>query len=150
MGHFLPFYTPPSLQNVKYRKFEKMKKMLEKLSVYTLYQKLHSHEVLFLRYRVRDKTCCNFGSFLHFYPLTTQKIKILKEQKKHLKMSSFYWSVPKITIISYCSWDMECDRHNFLSFWPFLALWPHYWCRKLKFRKNIKKLDILSFYPWEP
>ena len=53
-------------------------------------------------------------------------------------MSSFYWGVPKITIICYCSWDMQCDRHNFLSFWPFLALLPQYWCRKLKFSKNIK------------
>ena len=53
-------------------------------------------------------------------------------------MSSFYWGVPKITIICYCSWDMQCDRHNFLSFWLFLALSPQYWCRKLKSRKNIK------------
>ena len=129
------------MQNI--RNLKKWKKCWKNYQFTHVYQKLQSHEVLFLRYRVRDKTCCNFGSFLHFYPLTTQKIKILKKQKKHLKMSWFYWGVPKITIISYCSWDMKCDRHNFLSFWPFLALLPHYWCRKLKFRKNIKKYIIL-------
>ena len=32
--------------------------------------------------------------FLPFYPLTTQKIKILKKGKKTLKTLSFYTSVP--------------------------------------------------------
>ena len=37
--------------------------------------------------------------FFPFYPLTTQKIKILKKWKKHLEISSLYNSVPKIIII---------------------------------------------------
>ena len=80
----------------------------------------------------------SFWAFFHFYPLTIQKIEILEKSKKHYKMPSFYWGVPKITIICHCSWDMQCDRHNFLSFWLFLALLPQYWRRKLKSRKNIK------------
>ena len=39
--------------------------------------------------------------FCPFTPLTTQKIKILKNWKKHLEISSFYTSVPKIMIICY-------------------------------------------------
>ena len=52
---------------------------------------------------VRDR--CNYFSFwaifCPFTPLTAQKIKILKKWKKHLEISSFYTSVPKIIIICY-------------------------------------------------
>ena len=46
------------------------------------------------------------------FPLTTQRIKILKKWKKHLEISSFYTSVPYMTII-YGSWDMKFSRQNF-------------------------------------
>ena len=53
-------------------------------------------------------TKCNKQNFLSFWaifcpfaPLTTQKIKFLKKWKKHLEISSFYTSVPKIMIIYY-------------------------------------------------
>ena len=39
----------------------------------------------------------------------------------------------------HASWDMECDRHDFLSFWAIFALWPHNWPQKLKFGKNVNK-----------
>ena len=39
--------------------------------------------------------------FCPFTPLTTRKIKILIKWKRHLEISSFHTSVPKITIISY-------------------------------------------------
>ena len=39
----------------------------------------------------------------------------------------------------------------FCHFRSFSALLPHYWPRKLKFRKNVKKiLEILSFYTRVP
>ena len=41
--------------------------------------------------------------------------------------------------------DMECDRHN-CHFRPFFPLLPHYWPRKLKFGKNVKKNWI--YYPF--
>ena len=44
--------------------------------------------------------------------------------------------------------DMECDRHNFLSFHAIFALLPHYWPQKLKFGKNVKK--HLEIYPFTP
>ena len=46
-----------------------------------------------------------------------------------------------------CYPDMECDRKN-CHFRQFFALLPHYWPRKLKFRKNVKKpcIYVLSFY----
>ena len=72
------------------------------------------------------------------YPLTTQKIKILKKWKKHLEISLFYTWVPTIMIIK-CMlpeiWSVT-DRF-FLSFWlifcPFTPTW------KIKILKKWKK-----------
>ena len=49
-----------------------------------------------------DRIFGHFGPFFcPFTQLTTQKIKILKKWKKHLQISSFYTSVPKIMTICY-------------------------------------------------
>ena len=57
------------------------------------------------------------GPFLAFYPLTMQKIKILKKWKK---APGDIIILHKGTInddhMMYGSWDMKCDRLNFLSF----------------------------------
>ena len=51
----------------------------------------------------------------------------------------------------YGSWDMERNRHNFLSFWTVFALLPHWQPKNSKFWKNEKKhLVILSFYTCVP
>ena len=60
-----------------------------------MYHKWQSYDVWFLRYRVWQT------EFLPFYPTNNPKIKFLKELKKHLEISSFYISVPKIMIICY-------------------------------------------------
>ena len=59
------------------------------------------------------------------YPLTTQKIKILKKWKKHLEISLFYTSTNNHDYKMYASWDMERDRQiffvilaHFLPFYP--------------------------------
>ena len=48
------------------------------------------------------------GYFLHFYPLTTQKIKISKVWKKHLEISSVYTCVLKIMIRWYTVPEIWC------------------------------------------
>ena len=52
-----------------------------------------------------DRDRHNFLSFRAifciFTPITTQIIKILRKQKKHQEISSFYTRVPKIIIICY-------------------------------------------------
>ena len=89
-----------------------------------------------------DRNFCLFGPFFcPFTRLTTQKIKILKKWKKII------WRCHHYDHLIYAYWDMKWDRHitqNVLSFWSTFALLPHYWSRKLKFRKNVKKLEILS------
>ena len=84
--------------------------------------------------------------FCPFTLLTTQKIKILKKWKEHLEMSSSYTCVPKITIMMYDSWDMECNSHNALSFWatfcPFSPL------LKQKKKKIEKYKQNWIYYPF--
>ena len=90
--------------------------MLEIPSFYTCVPKTTIiYEVRFLRYQVRQ----------------TEK------WKKHLEMSSFYTGVPEITI--YACWDIDCDRHKFLSFWAIFCPSPSWQPKKSKFWKHQKK-----------
>ena len=59
-------------------------------------------------------------------PLTTQKVKILKNWKNHVEISSFYISVPKIMIISYTIPEIWCvtDVIVIFHFGLFFALLP--------------------------
>ena len=62
--------------------------------------------------------------FLRFYSLWTQKIKILKKWKNPediiiLQMCTIYESH-----VMYGSWDTECNRQNFLSFWTIFCPLP--------------------------
>ena len=52
----------------------------------------------------------------------------------------------------YGSWDMECDRQNFMSFWTIFCPTPLKTQKKKKhFEKNKKEnIEILSFYTSAP
>ena len=98
---FCPF-TPLTTRKIKILK--KWKKNPWRHYHFTnVYHKLQSYDVWFLRYWTwRTESFVILDRFLPFYPLTTQKIKILKNwKKKHLEISSFYTSVAKIMIICY-------------------------------------------------
>ena len=127
MGRFLPFYLRP-LKSWKTRILKKWKKLLEISSFYTCVPK--TTIISGMVPEIQSKTgriFCHFGPFfLHFYPLTTHKIKILKQWKNNLKMSSFYTCVPKITII----WCMLPEIWSptdiiFGHFGPLFALLHH-------------------------
>ena len=97
---FCPF-TPETTQQIKILK--KWKKTPGGIIILHTCTKNHDH----MLYCSSDMMCdgCNYFSFwtifCPFTPLTAQKIKILKKWKKHLEISSFYTSVPKIMIICY-------------------------------------------------
>ena len=100
LGHSLSF-DPPS--NLKNHSNKKIKQNTWRYYCFTLaYHKLWLYHVCFLIYGVRQtEHFIILDYLLPFYPLTIQKIKILKKCKKHLEISSLYTSVPQIMIICY-------------------------------------------------
>ena len=67
--------------------------------------------------------------FCSFVSLTTQKLKNFEKKMKKKKTPGDIILLHKCTIndnhIMYSSWDMKCDRQDFLSFWAIFALLPH-------------------------
>ena len=143
--HSLPFQPPDNPEN---QNFKIIKKTLEDIIILHICTINDNH----MMYGSWDMECDrqNFLSlwtvFCPFTPLWTQKIKILKKWKKTpediiiLQMCTINDSH-----MMYDSWIMECNRQNFLSFWtvfyPFAPL-----TTQIKFWKNEKRLEILSFY----
>ena len=121
-GSLFALYPPP-FQNPKNQDFEKMKKNGGDIMIYTSVPKTTIiwgtvPEIL----SETDRIFCHFGPFFFNTPLTTRKIKILKQWKKHLEMSSRYTYVPKTTII-WCMfpeiWNTtEIIFCHFVSFFP--------------------------------
>ena len=105
MGHFLPYKPPPPppAKKKKNQILKKMKKFLEisfyiscvpktKIIIWGTISEIEWDRQIFLSF---------WAIFCHFTLLTTQKVTILKKWKNHMKISSFYICVPKITIIWY-------------------------------------------------
>ena len=98
--NFLTFWTIFCPKN---KNFEKMKKLLGDIIILHKCNINDNH----MMYGSWDMKCNgqNFLSFSNvfcpFIPITTQKIKILKNWKKHLEIPSVYTSAPKIMIICY-------------------------------------------------
>ena len=69
----------------------------------------------------------HFGPFFcPFTQLTTKKINILKKMKKSpIDLIILNMCIINFDYMMYGSWDMECDRQSFLSFWTiFLPSYP--------------------------
>ena len=128
-----PHPPPPTtlLKTPKIRILIKWKSCWKKLHMCT---KNHNH----MRYGFWDRVrqiWSFWAIFCPFTPLTTQKIKILKKWKTHMKISSFYICVPKITITWYMLSKIWVQHTIFCHFRSFFTL-PHYWLQKLKIEKN--------------
>ena len=79
-----------------------------------------------------------------FSPLTTQKIKILKLKKNKTKKNMWRFIILHICTINdnhmlYGSWEMECDTHNFLSFWTVFCPVTPLRTQKIKILKSEKR-----------
>ena len=98
---FCPF-TSLTIQKIKILK--KWKKHLAILSLYTSI--INQNHMMYDSWDM-EQDGQNFSHFGPFYPvalprlLTTQRIKILKNEKRPLQISPFYTSVPQMTIIWY-------------------------------------------------
>ena len=147
-GHFLPFYTPNSPKN---ENITKLKKTSGDIIILHKCTKNHDHRLNCSWDMVCAGCNCCFSFWTIFYPftpLTAQKIKISKTWKKHLEISSFYTSVPKIMIKGYTIpkiWRMADVIFIFILGY-FLPFYPPN-SRKNENLKKIKKhLEIPSFY----
>ena len=113
---FCPF-IPLSTQKSKFWKTEKI---VWRYHHFThLSHKWQSYDVWLLRYRVQwTEFFVTLYHFLPFYPLTTWKIKIWKNEKKTPRdiITSHICTIND-NHMNYVSWIMEHDGHNFLSFW---------------------------------
>ena len=129
--HFGPFFallapSPLPPDNSKNPNFEKMKKLLGDIIIFHMCT-INDNDMMHGSWDMEHdgQNFLSFGlSFLPFYPtnnpknqhfekikrasgdiiilaLTAQKIKILQKWKKHLEISSFYNSLPKIMIICF-------------------------------------------------
>ena len=121
-----------------------------------MYHKWRSYDAWFLRYKAQQSFLSFWAIFCPFNPPNKPEIEILKKWKKHLEISSFYTSVPKIIIICYTVPEIWCvtDVIIIFSFWaifcPFTPT-PPLTVRKIKLLKKWKKLpEISSFYKCVP
>ena len=88
------------------------------------------------------------GHFLPFYHRNSPKNQNLKKWKKHLKILSFYNSIPKIMIICYTVaeiWQVT-DVIVIFHFGLFLPFYPPNSTKNQNLKKWKKPLGILSFY----
>ena len=108
---------------------KKLKKTPGDIIILHKYTKNHDH-MLYCSWDLLSDRCNYYFSFwaifCPFTPLTAQKIKILKKWKKHLEISSFYTSVPKIMIICYIVPEIWCltDVIVIFHFGLFFTLLP--------------------------
>ena len=123
LDYFLHFYPSNNTKN------QNLKKMKEKLGDIIILHMctINDNHMMYGSWEIKlDRQ--NFLSFwtvlCPFTPLTTPKIKILKKWKQHLEILSFYTSTINDNHILYGSWDMKCDRQNFLSFWIVFSPFP--------------------------
>ena len=108
---------------------KKWKKLLETWSFYTSVPKTT------IIWGMVPEICCETDRifFCHFGPIfallspNNPENQNFDKMKKHLEMSSFlHMCIIHDSHIMHGSWDMKCNRHNFLSFWAiFFPFYPH-------------------------
>ena len=89
----------------------------------------------------------HFGAiFCPLNPTTKPENQNFEKIKKILlEVLSFTHVVNDIHMM-YSSWDMECNRQNFLSFWTIFCPFTPLTTQKIKIFKKWKKLLDISFY----
>ena len=133
---FVIFHPPNKPKN---QNFEKIGKRLEILSFYTCAARMtiiwcmvpeisSATDIIFL-------SCwAIFCPFTH--PLTTQKIKILKNEKTPGGIIILNMSTINENQVIYDSWNVEHNWHNFSLFWT--IFWPFTPCTPLPLPNNPK------------
>ena len=135
--HFGPFFSLlPHYWPQKWKFGINFKKPWRYYPITHVYHKWRSYDVQFLRYKAwQTEFFVIFGHFLPFNlpnNLKNQNFEKMKKTPEDIIILHFH--TKNDDHMMYGSWNMECDRHNFLSFWttfcPFTSLTA--WKIKLK------------------
>ena len=107
----------------KNQNFEKMKKTPGRIIILHVYQKWQSYDAWFLRHWAWNRIFVILNHFFPFYPSNNPKNQNFEKIKVY---------PGDIIILHLCnkngsrmihgSWDIECDRQIFFSFWTIFTL----------------------------
>ena len=94
-----------------------------------------------------DKIFVNLYCFLLFYPISLKNQNFEKLKKTPGDIISHKCTIND-NYMMYGSWDMKCDRWNFLSFWTVFCTFTPLTTKKIKIFKNWKKTpgDIIILH----
>ena len=147
LGYFLPFYHPPHLILIPKIKFKKMLGDIILLYIH-VYHKWRSYDIWFLKYKVQQTDI--FTILGHFFvcpfsPLI-EKSKFYHWEKALGDIIILLMCTKYDNLMTYGSWDIERNRHNFLSFGTILCPFT----QKIKILKKMKKMlgDITILHKW--
>ena len=156
--HFGPFFAPfTPLKTLKTKIWKNIKNPWRYYPFTHMHHTWRWYDVWFLRYRAWQK---EFFVILGYFSTSDIPNNLKNQNFEKMKKNSGY-----IIILNMCtinenhmingSWDMEHNRHTFLSFWPFWVNLGHF-CpfthkqpKKSRLKKR-KKILKISFYTWVP
>ena len=86
-----------------------------------------------------------------FWPFWQPKKSKLWKKNMAENIIILYLCITNDNHMMYGSWNMECERENFLSFWTIFCPFTTITTQKIKILKKWKKcLEMLSFYTSAP
>ena len=136
IGHFTSFFPYYPTKNPK-SKFWKTKKSAGDIIILQCVPKITITWWEFLRYGVRQtEIFVILDHFLPFQPPQNSENKNFNTDKNIWSYYHFTHLHQKWLSYDYVSWDMECDSHNFLSFWRVLCYFPLLWTQKMNILKK--------------
>ena len=144
------FILPNNPKNQHFEKMDPPQRYYHFTHVYHKWQQLY--DAWFLKHEAWQQNFLSFWTiFCSFTPLT-QKIKILKNWKKLLEISSFTQVYQKSwSYMLYCSLDIPCNKFNYFPFWtifcPFIP--ASIWYATSIVRMRICAVAILQYFACE-
>ena len=139
LDHFLPFYLGNNPKNQNFEKKWKKKINTRRYYHFThVCHKCQSYDLWFLRYGVWwTKLVVILDHFLHLYPPNNPKNQNFEKTKKPPRdIITLHICIINDNHIMYGPWDMECERHNFLTFWTVFCPFTPPTTRKIKILKK--------------
>ena len=99
--------------------------------------------------RKTDKVFCHFGPFFALLPpLTTWKI-FKKMERASWDVIILHMCTKNHYHMMFATWDMECERHNFLSFWAIFCPFTPKLISYIKIWKKCKNPFTQVYHKWK-